>query len=95
MDYQNSAKFFVCFSPSKNIYLIAVLQSFHFDGLNRFEILMPLYSANYRCILIDFLGNGQSDRIKKFSADMWYKQVIRKIIIKRPSVKAISYYRMN
>ena len=24
-----------------------------------FEVLMPLYAANFRCILIDFSGNGQ------------------------------------
>ena len=46
-----------------------------------FEILMPLYSANYRCILIDFLGNGQSDRIKKFSADMWYDEALQTIAL--------------
>ena len=25
------------------------------------ELLMPLYAEKFRCILIDFLGNGQSD----------------------------------
>ena len=25
-----------------------------------FELLMPLYSEKFRCILIDFLGNGKS-----------------------------------
>ena len=25
-------------------------------------LLMPLYADKFRCILIDFLGNGQSDR---------------------------------
>ena len=31
-----------------------------------FELLMPLYSEKFRCILIDFLGNGKSDRIENF-----------------------------
>lgn len=46
-----------------------------------FEILMPLYSANFRCILIDFLGNGQSDRIKKFPANMWYDEALQTIAL--------------
>lgn len=46
-----------------------------------FEILMPLYTANFRCILIDFLGNGQSDRIKKFSPDMWYEEALQTIAL--------------
>ena len=36
------------------------------------EFLMPLYAENFRCILIDFLGNGQSDRVDNFSPDMWH-----------------------
>ena len=31
-----------------------------------FEFLMPLYTDDFRCILIDFLGNGRSDRLEKF-----------------------------
>ncbi len=46
-----------------------------------FESLMPLYTANFRCILIDFLGNGQSDRIKKFSPDMWYDEALQTITL--------------
>ena len=34
------------------------------------ELLMPLYAENFRCILIDFLGNGQSDRVENFSPDI-------------------------
>ena len=30
-------------------------------------LLMPLYADKFRCILIDFLGNGQSDRVENFS----------------------------
>ncbi len=32
-------------------------------------------------ILIDFLGNGQSDRIKKFSPDMWYDEACQTIAL--------------
>ncbi|MCI8417203.1 MAG: alpha/beta hydrolase [Lachnospiraceae bacterium] len=48
---------------------------------NMFEVLMPLYTTNFRCILIDFLGNGQSDRIKKFSPDMWYDEALQTIAL--------------
>ena len=46
-----------------------------------FEVLMPLYAEKFRCILIDFLGNGQSDRIRKFSPDMWYDEALQAIAL--------------
>ena len=39
-----------------------------------FEFLLPLYQENFRVILIDFLGNGQSDRISKFPENLWITQ---------------------
>lgn len=39
-----------------------------------FELLLPLYQKNFRVILMDFLGNGQSDRVEKFSEDIWITQ---------------------
>lgn len=39
-----------------------------------FELLLPLYQENFRVILIDFLGNGKSDRVNKFPADLWISQ---------------------
>lgn len=45
------------------------------------QLLMPLYAENFRCILIDFLGNGQSDRVKKFSPDMWYDEALQTIAL--------------
>ena len=42
-----------------------------------FELLMPLYEENFRCILIDFLGNGQSDRVEHFSSDVWYDEALQ------------------
>lgn len=38
-----------------------------------FELLLPLYQ-DFKVILIDFLGNGKSDRIEKFPADLWFSQ---------------------
>lgn len=39
-----------------------------------FEMLLPLYQENFRVVLIDFLGNGKSDRVSKFPADIWISQ---------------------
>ena len=39
-----------------------------------FEPLLPLYQEYFRVILIDFLGNGRSDRLKEFPADLWIWQ---------------------
>lgn len=36
-----------------------------------FELLKPLYEARFQVILIDFLGNGKSDRVERFPADLW------------------------
>ena len=42
---------------------------------------MPLYAENFRCILIDFLGNGQSDRVEHFSSDIWYDEALQAIAL--------------
>ena len=44
-------------------------------------LLMPLYADKFRCILIDFLGNGQSDRVENFSPDMWYDEALQTIAL--------------
>lgn len=46
-----------------------------------FEFLMPLYTDDFRCILIDFLGNGRSDRLEKFSPDLWYEEALQTIAL--------------
>ena len=46
-----------------------------------FELLMPLYAEKFRCILIDFLGNGQSDRVEEFSPDLWYEEALQTICL--------------
>ena len=45
------------------------------------ELLMPLYTESFRCILIDFLGNGRSERVEKFSPDMWYDEALQTIAL--------------
>ncbi len=39
-----------------------------------FELLLPLYQEHFRVILMDFLGNGRSDRVAAFPADLWITQ---------------------
>ena len=36
-----------------------------------FTPLMPLYAGQFQCILMDFLGNGRSQRVDRFSPDLW------------------------
>lgn len=39
-----------------------------------FELFLPLYQQHFKVILIDFLGNGESDRVPEFPADLWIWQ---------------------
>lgn len=39
-----------------------------------FEPLLPLYQSHFQVILVDFLGNGKSDRVEKLPADLWFSQ---------------------
>lgn len=39
-----------------------------------FELVLPLYQEQFRVILMDFLGNGKSDRIDKFPENLWISQ---------------------
>ena len=48
-----------------------------------FEPLLPLYAGKCRCILIDFLGNGRSDRVEKFPADLWYDEAMQTVALAR------------
>lgn len=39
-----------------------------------FSLIVEKYSSDYKVILIDFLGHGQSDRLHKFPIDLWYDE---------------------
>lgn len=39
-----------------------------------FEMLLPLYTDVFEVIRMDFLGNGRSDRVDAFPADLWIDQ---------------------
>lgn len=46
-----------------------------------FELLLPLYADNFKVILIDFLGNGKSDRVEEFPVDLWQEQAKQTIAL--------------
>lgn len=46
-----------------------------------FELLLPLYQDKIRMILVDFLGNGKSDRVNKFPLDMWHDQALQMVAL--------------
>ncbi|MGL5437252.1 MAG: alpha/beta fold hydrolase [Lachnospiraceae bacterium] len=37
-----------------------------------FSEIIPHYSPDYKVIIIDFLGHGQSERLTAFPADLWF-----------------------
>lgn len=46
-----------------------------------FEFLLPLYTDNFKVILIDFLGNGKSDRVEEFPVDLWQEEARQTIAL--------------
>ncbi|HBF0286572.1 TPA: alpha/beta hydrolase [Clostridioides difficile] len=56
-----------------------------------FEMLLPLYQENFKVILIDFLGNGKSDRVDEFPADLWITQAQQVIAL----IEHLKYKKVN
>lgn len=56
-----------------------------------FEMLLPLYQENCKVILIDFLGNGKSDRVDEFPADLWITQTQQVIAL----IEHLNYQKVN
>jgi pimeloyl-ACP methyl ester carboxylesterase len=46
-----------------------------------FDMLLPLYRKDFRVILIDFLGNGNSDRMENIPQDLWYEEALQTIAL--------------
>lgn len=46
-----------------------------------FEPLLPLYTEAFKVILIDFLGNGKSDRVEEFPVDLWQEEARQTIAL--------------
>ena len=61
-----------------------------------FEPLLPLYAPHFRCVLLDFLDNGRSDRAAVLPADLWQDEarqvlaLIRKAGYERPCLLGTS-----
>lgn len=56
-----------------------------------FELLLPLYQDHFRIILIDFLGNGKSDRLENFPANLWFSQAQQVIAL----LEYLNYGKVN
>ena len=56
-----------------------------------FEMLLPLYQENFKVILIDFLGNGKSDRVDKFPEDLWILQAQQVVAL----IEHLNYKKVN
>ena len=50
---------------------------------NMFLDIAAQYADDYRVILIDFLGHGQSDRVSAFPADLWFDEACQVITLLR------------
>ena len=37
-----------------------------------FDPIVPVFAAKHRVIVLDFLGNGRSERIEKWPSDLWF-----------------------
>lgn len=46
-----------------------------------FEPLLPLYQDKFQVILMDFLGNGRSDRPERFPAQLWIEEARQTIAL--------------
>lgn len=44
-----------------------------------FTGIIDLYKQDFKVILIDFLGHGNSERLEKFPADFWYDEAMQVI----------------
>lgn len=50
---------------------------------NMYAQIAERYRKDFRVILIDFLGHGQSDRLSEFPADLWYYEAQQAIALLR------------
>lgn len=42
-----------------------------------FDPVTPLYERRFRVLTLDFLGHGNSERLKEFPADLWFDQALQ------------------
>lgn len=83
---------------SKNVYYKVIgngepLIMLHGDTASSkmFEMWIPMYQKYFKVILIDFLGNGNSDRIQHFPANLWITQADQVIsLIEHLKIKKVN-----
>lgn len=75
--YENKKVYYRVTGDGKPVVLL------HGDAVSSkmFEMLIPLYQERFKLILIDFLGNGQSDRIERVPADLWFSEARQTIAL--------------
>lgn len=56
-----------------------------------FEPLLPLYQEHFKVVLIDFIGNGQSDRIDKFPVELWFDEALQTMAL----IEHLNYGKVN
>ncbi|MBL1223860.1 alpha/beta fold hydrolase [Enterococcus sp. BWR-S5] len=56
-----------------------------------FDLLLPLYTEHFHVILLDFLGNGRSERIAQFPKDLWYTQSLQVLAL----IDHLGYEKVN
>ena len=42
-----------------------------------FQPILSLYEKHFRVLVMDFLGHGNSDRLKEFPSDLWFSQAMQ------------------
>lgn len=68
--YQNKKIFYEVVGKGKPI----IMLHGNTASSRMFEMLLTLYQDRFQVILMDFLGNGRSERIPSFPADLWIAQ---------------------
>ena len=53
---------------------------------NMFAGFADRYSADFKVVLIDFLGHGRSDRLSEFPSDLWFYEAQQVIAFLRERV---------
>lgn len=56
-----------------------------------FHFILPYYEKDMRIILLDFLGNGKSERLRQFPDELWIDQGMQVIAL----CKALGYPKVN
>lgn len=56
-----------------------------------FTNIIPLFSSNFHVVLLDFAGNGNSERLDNFPADLWYEEALQVIrLIENKNYKKVN-----